>query len=545
MRTYWRSIMLPVCTTPERKAKEKLISNLFERLSRKPKSFYFGISPLALAACGGGGSGSTSSTESVTSQANAADNFNFTQQFKSSVGTEVPDYKVFTEGSLDVAFSNEAYSLKLVRSTGDYNNDGYDDVLVGYGDTMVEPIVLISDGNGKFTNSMPIQGDGDPRTIRNASTIDIDNDGDLDIVAFTAPHGMKRSILGDEWDGTENDIIFYNENGEYFNAVPIAIETYNHGGAVGDLNGDGICDITSISEWPLGTTPESPETEYRGILNPDAAGNYIRTSNLLPDIFDGLVIPDVRIGDINGDGIDDIVIATSPSYKNVNTPAEATAVGSFKVGISNGTLNLDQYDWTTYGTHPMSQDDWDTFSATFDEDAGTELYDGVEAMAGVSNIELIDLNDDGQLDIIVGHYVQKYSSWIISDFTVFINENGIMVDRTTELFPDQSSNESFTEPTSSMWSIFEADINVDGLDDIVIQVKSMDTRSQFDGLKSHTFYINEGTHYAPVSRANLPDGFKKGLNEVRPLDLNGDNSIDLISLYDDAVITHLNNEFIA
>ena len=517
----------------------------FQKISSKKRAIGIGITPLTLAACGGGGSEEANLSGSEKSNVNTAEGFAFTKQFSSKVAAELPDYKVFTAGSTEVAFANEAYSLKLVRSTGDYNNDGYEDVLVGYGDTMVEPAVLISDGNGNFTNSMTIQGDGDPRTIRNASTIDIDNDGDLDIVAFTAPHGMKRSILGDGWDGTEHDIIFYNVGGEYFNAVPIAIETYNHGGDVGDLDNDGIYEITSFSEWPLGTTPESPEVEYRGLLTPNNNGEYVRTNHTLPNIFDGLVIPDVRIGDINGDGIDDIVIATSPSYQNVNTPADASAVGSFKVGISNGTLNLEEFNWTTYGTHPMSQEDWNSFSATFDEDAGTELYDGVEAMAGVSNIELLDINDDGQLDILVGHYVQKYSSWIISDFTVFINNGGNFVDKTAELFPDQSGNESFLEPTSAMWSVFEADLNIDGLDDIVIQVKSIDAASHFSGPKSHTFYINEGTHYTPVSRSSLPDGFNQGLNEVRPINLNGDHAIDLISLYGDVIVSHLNTEIIA
>jgi hypothetical protein len=432
----------------------------------------------------------------TSSQFRINDQFDLNQAFATDA------VKVFTEGSTTIAFESDAYELLLVNAVADFNNDGLDDILMDFADTLTTPIFLTSNGDGTFSDNINVTGDTDVRTIRNTSVIDLNKDGYLDVVAYTAPHGWHLSELGDNWDGTENDIIYYNEGGNSFNAVPIAVETYNHGGDVGDLNGDGEYEIFSLSEWPI-TTPFSSETSFRGLLVPDSNGLYVRSSHVLPSTFDNIVTSDMRIDDINGDGFDDLVIATSPLYNNGETPMSASALGSFKVGLSDGTLNVADYNWNTFGTHAMSETEWDLFQASYVPNEATSAYDGSGTMAGVGNIELLDINDDGQVDIVPSYFVQNNGGWAWSGFGIYINDNGTFIDQTDVFVPNQSGNQSVTEVTSSIWRVFKADINGDGKEDLITQTQTPEKLSNFTGTKSHTIYINDDDIFIPVDRKNI------------------------------------------
>ena len=514
---------------------------------------FVGVSALALAACGGGGSSSSSGNENSTlipqsgdgndgntldstapsqSLSNTASGFEINEQFALKSAYTAPGYKVFTEASTEVAFASDAYGLLFMNAVADFNNDGRDDILMDYADTLTTPIFLTSNGDGTFSDSVTVIGDVDVRTIRNTTVVDLNNDGFLDVVAFTAPHGWQTSALGELWDGSESDIIYYNQNGTSFNAVPISFETYNHGGDVGDLNGDGIYEIFSLAEWP-GITPYTSENGFRGLLTQDADGNYVQSSNVLPDEFVNLVTSDMRIGDINGDGFDDLIIAISPEYNKGNTPMTSSDIGSFKVGVSDGTLNISNYTWTTYGTHPMSESEWEDFKAQYTNNEVTDQYDETGTFGGVGNIELIDINDDGQLDVIASYIVQYNGGWVWSGFSVYENQSGVFSDQTSIYVPDQSGNRSTSEVTSAVWRIFKEDINSDGNGDLIIQTQTSEQSWQFTGDKSHTIYINEDGVYKPASRENLDVNKITGksdpnsLNQVRTGDFNGDSATDL------------------
>jgi hypothetical protein len=238
------------------------------------------------------------------------------------------------------------------------------------------------------------------------------------------------------------------------------------------------------------------------------------------------------IGDLNDDGFDDLVIATSPLYGDGETPMSSSAIGSFKVGLSDGSLNIADYSWNTYGTHQMSEVEWNAFKATYAADELTDAYDNSGTMGGVNNIELIDINDDGQLDVVPSYFVQYDGGWIWSGFGIYINENGSFTDQTSVFAPDQSGNQSVTEVTSAIWRIFKEDINGDGAGDLIIQNQTPEQSWNFNGEKSHTIYINEEGVFYPANRSNIDveqilQGEPNSLNQVRVGDFNGDGSADL------------------
>ena len=518
---------------------------LFRNKTRK-SSWFVGTSPLALAACGGGGGGtasnnSTPANESIVSPIpdvvidETAEVFSFSEQFTSKVGYTGTAYKVYTEGTTETAFANDDFSLPIIKVAADLNNDGYDDILVDFGDTMVEPDILINDGTGNFAQRLEITGDGDPRVIRNTSVEDLNGDGYLDIIAYTAPHPTHYDALGEEWDMSEPNIIFYNNEGASFTAIAISPETYNHGGDHGDLNGDGVFEIFSLAEWP--PAPSMEGNDYRGLLVQEN-GVFVRSEYILPEQFDDLVTSDMRIADINGDGFDDLIIATSPRYKlddasysNANsTPDDAREVGSFKVGISDGTLEISNYSWSTYGTFPMSNEDWEAFKASNKAPEGTDMYEGSGSMAGVSNIELLDINGDGLLDVVVGYYVQYNTDWTTSDFDIFINEGGTFVNATEVYFPDQSSNENVLEATKSNWNFYLNDIDGDGDKDFSIYSKTVDADFMYEGDKSSTIFINEEGVYYPVDRSALSTEAQVPIVDLMPANLDGAGPIDFVQL---------------
>lgn len=526
------------------------------------------LASASVSACGSSGDTGSNTNQATTGNSNGnqtstpiafsdtAEGFDVNSQFTAVDGFRVDGFRVFTSGSVVPEIQSENYSLLFINAVADFNNDGKDDVLIDFADTLTVPRFLSSDGDGTFSETMPVSGYQNVRHIRNTEVVDLNGDGFLDVVAFTAPHGWHVGVLGSTWDGTESDVIFYNQGGTGFLGVAISGETYNHGGAVGDLNGDGVFEIFSLSEEP-GVTAFSQDASYRGVLVRNSSGEYERSSNTLPTSFDNVVTSDIRIADLNGDGFDDLIVATSPLYNSGATPETASALGAFRVGLSNGTLDPEAYTWTTYGTHQMTAAEWTAFRNSFTANEVTGAYDATATMAGVSNIELIDINEDGVLDIVVGNYVQDNSGWVWSGFGIYINEDGNYVDRTSVFTPDQSGNRSTTDVTSAIWRIFKEDINGDGRGDLIIQNQTPEQYWQFAGEKSHTIYINEAGVYRPVDRRDIDvdslmlfQGEPNSLNQVRVGDFNGDGVSDLLSNvvygnFDEIrLITHLNAEIV-
>ena len=162
-------------------------------------------------------------------------------------------YKGSCGGSFELDNINDSAFLGLVHGRkillGDYNNDGFVDLfLLGHGYDK-QPFngefnkVLMSDGNGSFNG---IDYQSFESFYHGGASGDIDNDGDLDIVAVDGGRGKS--------------LIYQNNNGQLQpNEILIDQNLMNqmYNAELFDINDDGFIDlIVGGHDWSLGQNPE-------------------------------------------------------------------------------------------------------------------------------------------------------------------------------------------------------------------------------------------------------------------------------------------------
>lgn len=190
---------------------------------------------------------------------------------------------------------------------GDFNGDGHTDFVfvtqVGSGTAPAPSFVFLGDGKGGFTDgtstvfgAAPMKVVGGGRTL----VADFNNDGRSDIFQLD---------FGDDappFSGGHNSLYLSSPTGRLADVsatLPQRLDT-NHGGSVGDVNGDGFPDVL-VNSLNNGNF----------LLINDGTGHFKDSSSLIPrpvdtsagfaqhqsNTFSGIV-------DVNGDGAPDIIL---------------------------------------------------------------------------------------------------------------------------------------------------------------------------------------------------------------------------------------------
>ncbi|RKZ32636.1 hypothetical protein DRQ33_05550, partial [bacterium] len=202
----------------------------------------------------------------------------------------------------------------------------------------------------------------------NIESADIDNDGDLDIMA----------VYGRITDGPL--YIFRNQGARIFNLDSLFLPAGSdrrHGLSVGDIDNDGDIDIVSTGFW-------TPSATIANVLLNDGTGNFPTDISIYPGPCHG----GSNIYDFNDDGwLDILFFRGSPEgylkiYENIGAPpyftdASSYSVGPFPVEASGGMVidvNNDGYvdiyadntgdnsylfwgpDYLSYVSLPVNQD---------------------------------------------------------------------------------------------------------------------------------------------------------------------------------------------
>ena len=278
--------------------------------------------------------------------------------------------------------TNDSLSIAV----GDLNGDGdLDVVIANFGQVNR---VYLGDGAGGFTAGSDISTD-----TNNSFSIalsDLNGDGHLDIVV--ANNGVNKVYLGDgsgDFTGVSGSDISADTN----NSFSIAVD---------DLNGDGDLDIVVANYKQINKV-------YLG----DGSGDFtgVSGSNISSDANPS---NSIAVGDLNGDGHLDIVVANYSSSGNFTN----------RLYINNG-------------------------SGDFTGVSGTDISSDAN---NSNSVAVSDLNGDGHLDIVVTNAQQTNKVYLGDGSGDFTNVSG----------------SDISADTNSSFSIAVDDLDGDGDLDIVV-----------------------------------------------------------------------------
>jgi hypothetical protein len=179
----------------------------------------------------------------------------------------------------------------------DFNKDGKEDIFLG-GASGQPSVIMYQQTNG--WKPMPIDETDSQFEDEAVVSLDIDNDGDLDLIIAA---GGYEKPQGDSYYQIR---AYKNENGIFTKANDVLpnIKFNTSSLAVGDLNNDGFTDLIIGT----GAIPNEYPTGAGGMILINQKGKFIdETTKILPELKDAGIIRDVKIADINADKLMDIV----------------------------------------------------------------------------------------------------------------------------------------------------------------------------------------------------------------------------------------------
>jgi hypothetical protein len=231
---------------------------------------------------------------------------------------------------------------------------------------------------------------------------------------------------------------------------------------IGDVNGDGVDDLV------LGADGVSGNDDYAGsvyvIFGDERSGDLpLSTASNFNIRFDGEVDGEtigidraLALGDVNGDGVDDLIIGTSFSPNGTVWVVFSTLIDD--VGATTGNV------W--------SLADAGTYNIRYDaENAGDNLTQ--DGAIGVG-----DVNGDGWGDLIMGSQFASYngdesgSAWVV--FSTLIDDVGATTGNDQSLGVGTNYNirydgaEAFTSNFTGSGAIKVGDVNGDGEEDLIL-----------------------------------------------------------------------------
>ncbi len=245
----------------------------------------------------------------------------------------------------------------VVSSVGDVNGDGYDDVAVGAPDDYyTKGRVCIYYGGEDMDNVLDVYIEGEPHDALGTSVAgigDINSDGYDDVLIGASQWPYWPYPVG------YASIYF---GGPQMDNIPDitfqgdSLEFLNFGRVVasaGDVNGDGIFDIL------VGGKSGYPKCVKLFLTNPGEQHLELDTlvlfgEDIMPSTF-GLSLSSA--GDLNGDGYDDIIIGDYQAGKELKGKVYIFYGGSQMDSLFDLTLTDDKMSGSAFGYHVANTGD--------------------------------------------------------------------------------------------------------------------------------------------------------------------------------------------
>jgi len=222
-----------------------------------------------------------------------------------SIGTQAFAHNIIGDGTLQDEIAYAYTDLNSV-ATVDINNDGFLDIVGAHSSGNM--YTFINNGDGTFQNPSTFAGAAGAISLQ---AFDANGDGNIDI-AYAHSNGFNVAL--GNGDGTFQSPITNSLSG-----IPKAL-------AVGDLNGDGITDIV-VGTDSFAFLPPDLQISFGN-------GNGTFQAPIIKDITGIEVISSLVIGDINRDGINDVAVGGGMMFtlSGAISYFEGDASGTFKAG---------------------------------------------------------------------------------------------------------------------------------------------------------------------------------------------------------------------
>lgn len=282
----------------------------------------------------------------------------------------------------------------------DFNGDGWVDLFVTQGNG-TNHFLYINDGKGGFTNQAAARGISSRQPMNGAAAADIDNDGDIDIIAATGNNEASRCWLN---DGTGN-----------FTEAPWTMRApagICQSASIGDIDLDGYLEIVVGRWWNTGDNLVMyrrnqadgtwKQYQFRDVANVDKFVFAPRFADL-----DGDRYPELAVANDFGNSqlYHNLRNGTMRNITNAKWPlTDENAMGA-TIADYDGDGDLDWFMSNIYDTVPPSGDEYGiTGNRLYRNDGFMKFSDATEE-AGVRDgnwgwgASFGDFDNDGDLDI--------------------------------------------------------------------------------------------------------------------------------------------------
>ncbi|HEV3082642.1 MAG TPA: VCBS repeat-containing protein, partial [Gemmataceae bacterium] len=344
---------------------------------------------------------------------------------------------------------------------GDFNHDGNLDFACADRDNITNVSIAVYLGNGDGTFQAPKQM-VEPFNFGSMVAGDFNGDGKLDLALSAEPLGVTTVYI---FQG--------NGDGTFQNPVLTPLTDVTHGVTLtaADLNHDGKADLVALRAWTPSTTID--------ILLSNGDGTLRETASMKL----GEELAGAAVGDLNGDGIPDLVVAdhtdqVSPSgywrlqgkgdgtfQTPVFTPTTfVTSAAVLRDLNGDGKLDLVMFDLTESSKFTISLGDG---HGAFTE--GASYTDAPGSYSGA----LGDFNGDGKVDIVMATWPLQTPTGIFSASLVLGNGDGTF--KAERVF-SETPTPTFATPFNST-AVGLGDFNGDGNLDAVVAANSYFTPS--------------------------------------------------------------------
>jgi hypothetical protein len=402
-------------------------------------------------------------------------------------------------------FSNGAAAFTPTMATSDFgpnlvaadfNGDGKLDLAVNNGAYIA---VYLGSGDGTFTAGKRY---ATPNTVGYMSATDLDGDGHADLYVGLGDGGF---FGGDQFEVSEGYALMGNGDGS-FQGAPY--EPFAYAGTnVAALTSSKALDVVGLNA----------DYSFTSYLN-DGTGHFSAGAALStsPVMISGTSytlngINSYALGDVDGDGIADLVYIPSSFYGPNNVPGVFVALGR-----GDGSFGAPAFIAVAQ-LSPAANNTSD-YSPT------------------LSNIQLADVNGDGRADLIYNYYTQGSSLNYYEGTAVQLSNSGGTFQAPQTLLYYSGSNP--TNLTSTVAAL--ADLNHDNKPDLVLVTEGSSMNAT---IQTYPYTVQvalgngDGSFGAPanVTTADYLAGEAAAIPAaVAVADMNGDGVPDIVALGADA-----------